>query len=260
MNYNQLNLFTPVKDLQISSVMRDGRTLSLFYLSENIDLVSGLRMMGIKNNLVKYVLVPTIDRPFKFLLSEALKDSIMQIGLRPIRGYLADSDSLFGKNIYVDLNTPLDFFSNKLGVKNKYNTSKYLSLYNMVTNLSSQLSGEEFEKCLLYTIDINKPISNLIYERKVFPLLRDLQAASKNGEFLFNSVVVFLKSNKHGNQFIKVFDSKKKSNFSRIKSLLYDLSTEVFESDDKDDIMNSNQNVEDIKQDLVKELFSRIRL
>ena len=172
----KLRLYTHVTNA-IRFPNKPGENYIVTYFSENSSLVEDYPKLNLRPVDVKITIIP-ITRIPRTRINPPLIKAFKKIGLRPYSSTIKVPSS---KNAYYDLSqylNALDF---------TYHPSNYrqrLSIFikNIVNNSFSNFKN--FEKVLMYSIDLTKPNINKFIDRKFFPILQQLKDESFDFEYL----------------------------------------------------------------------------
>ncbi|MCK5018629.1 MAG: hypothetical protein KAS32_16330, partial [Candidatus Peribacteraceae bacterium] len=219
MIFNKLPLYKAKKLIRFPA--SGEKNVSLAFLSENSNFLDTFNFLNYgPANALRFIFVPTTTKPITKLTS-AYKSSLLERKLRPIKGYFGDFSAVFGKNFYMDLTTYLNAVSNKFKLT-KYNTGRGRSFVNQITDTISGVPEDMYERVLLYSVNLDKPFSESIIQRRFFPIFRRLMDAAKSKEassLPFDKIIYHVYD--HSGSFnILLYDKDKPINIGRIKSIL----------------------------------------
>lgn len=180
MKFDQIPQYTRVVR-KVFFPHRPNNPFLLVYISENSSLVEDYEKLNLRRLDVRHVVVPRTRIPFTFL-NQPLKKIYKDIGL------IAYSSNLVfpkDKNLFFDLTPYLK------KVDDTYKPTTYRQragflIKNVIFNAFSSFAGN-YEKVLIYSIDITQPI-NSFTNRKIFPILKDL----KSGKPSFDHMLLVL--------------------------------------------------------------------
>lgn len=151
----------------------------LLYFSENSSFLEDYKKLGFRLVDLKIVVVPITMVPRTRLVSDTRK-LFKKIG---IYAYNSNMKVPEGKNIVFDLSNYLKSIDITYKPKNYRQRAGFL-IKNLLLK-SFMGYPPNYEKILLYTIDITKPMNSFI-NRKFFPVLQQI----KTEEFPFNSLIM----------------------------------------------------------------------
>lgn len=223
MNYANLKLFQPVKNIVVSPGGVDGKNICFAYLGENVNFFDGLRLVDIKPNFVRWVFIPSMKRPINYIMSSQYRDEILKMGLKPIRGFFSDlSEVDIPRNMYINFDLYLNMLIKRFNITN-FNSIRGNFIINTYLEELDKLDSNDYEKVLLYVINSDKLVSEKMFDKKIFPIFKTL-FESKSGrvvKFPFDKILVLKYSISRGKNFLLVFDKNKKIDISRMKSVFF---------------------------------------
>ena len=224
MQFSNLNLFIKTNDISVQKTPINGRFLSLCVLSENDLTLSSISHSNFSPvTAIKNLVVPNSNAPYKTYMNASYKQDIQGMGYIPIKTDIPDMSKIINKHFYVDITRYLNEISERLNITN-FNNSKYKELFDLYTNYLYNNTNPKYEKVLLYTIDLNKPFSDKLSERKILPLYINLLHNSKNNEFHIPfDKILFCKYNSSiqgSKEFTLIYDKTKKLNISRLRDII----------------------------------------
>jgi DNA-directed RNA polymerase beta subunit len=154
---------------------------ALFYFSENSTLYHDYPKMNLQRIDSKYVVVPITKIPVSRLTSDQRK-IYKSFGLIPYQSnqaYPPNSNVIFDTSQYVSL------------IDQTYKPKTYRQRAGFLLNnffyKSFNSVPNNYQKVLIYTVDINKPINSFI-NRKIFPIIRNM----KSQEISFDHMLLAL--------------------------------------------------------------------
>lgn len=177
--FQSLTQYTRVVD-GVRFLQNKDRPFALFYFSENSTLYDDYPKMKLKRIDARYVVVPITKIPVSRLTADQRK-VYKSFGLLPYQANqkLPSSNIIFDTSKYVSL------------IDQMYKPTTYRQragfLLNNFLYKSFNTFPENYEKVLIYTVDVNKPINSFI-NRKIFPILRNM----KGGEISFDHLLLAL--------------------------------------------------------------------
>jgi DNA-directed RNA polymerase beta subunit len=178
--FQSLTQYTRVVD-GVRFLQNRDRPFALFYFSENSTLYNDYPKMKLKRIDARYVIVPITRIPVSRLTADARK-VYKSFGLLP---YQSNQKLPMSSNIIFDTSQYVSL------IDQMYKPTTYRQragfLLNNFLYKSFNSFPDNYEKVLIYTIDVNKPINSFI-NRKIFPILRNM----KGGEISFDHMLLGL--------------------------------------------------------------------
>ncbi|MCK5021452.1 MAG: hypothetical protein KAS32_30855, partial [Candidatus Peribacteraceae bacterium] len=217
MIFNKLPLYRPKNNIRFP--VTGDKNVCLAFLSENSTFLDSYNYINYGPlSALRFIFVPTTTKPITKLTS-SYKKALVERKLRPVKGYFGDFSSVFGKNFYMDLTTYLNAVSSKFNLK-RFNTGRGFGFVNQITDTLSGVPEDMFERVLLYSVNLDKPFSESIIQRKFFPIFRRLKDASKGTDSLpFDKIIYHVYD--HSSSFnILLYDKSQPINIGRIKAIL----------------------------------------
>jgi DNA-directed RNA polymerase beta subunit len=157
------------------------RPFVLFYFSENSTLYEDYPKMNLRRIDARYIVVPITQIPVSRLTGDQRK-VYKSFGLLPFQSnqvYPLNANIIFDTSKYVSL------------IDKMYKPTTYRQragfLLNNFLYKSFNSFPDNYEKVLIYTVDVNKPINSFI-NRKIFPILRTM----KGDEISFDHMLMAL--------------------------------------------------------------------
>lgn len=223
MNFYFQKLFVPYETLILPLNSPTGKNNCFYFYGENVNFIETYNFLNIKKQNFKHIFVPTVDRPRSFLTPEYYK-ILKDRQLIPVKGRLGEYSKLHPFNFFFDATKYLNAIDLKYNVK-QFNTGIGPKLYREYINTISGIDKTVFDTTLLYAVNLDKPIPNKLFHRKIFVIFDMLQLhfAGKLETLPFEKVNLFI-FNKDGGRYIKLYDvNAKNNNINRVKQLLLDL-------------------------------------
>jgi len=160
---------------------KPGDNFAITYFSENSTFLEDYPKLNLRPVDIRINVIPITKIPRTRITPNLIK-SFKKVGLY---SYSSSVKVPSGKNIFYDLSQYLK------AIDYTFNPSNYrqrLSIFikNMTNNSFSNF--KDFEKVLMYSIDLTKPNLNKFIDRKFFPILEQL----KDGSFGFNHLILCL--------------------------------------------------------------------
>lgn len=229
MIYNNLRLFRPVNDLIIPSKGIDNKNIALLFLPENTTFLESFASMGISHKYVRNVFVPTTKVPFTTGMRAEYRQVLLDYKMFPIRGLIGgDYSDLVGKNFYMDTSLVLDRVISRWELK-RYNNGKSFNFIWGITNWIGGFPETQFERVLLYAVNLDKFVPDKITERRIYPIYYQLkQHQLGKVELPFDKILLFFYDHT-GRRFTLLFDKNVNLNLGRIKKIL-----QITQDDDPD--------------------------
>jgi len=211
------------KTNQIKFPLNKDKPFYIVYMGENSTFIESFKKFNFRytdifNVIIPLTRVPTVTR----LLPEERKE------YRKIKWIPRTSNDTIpkGRSLVYDLSK---FFT---AVENKFHPLTWrFRVGNLLKNmLNRSFSGapENYEKILMYHIDVTKPFNDLI-NSKIFPVLLDL----RNGIIQFDHLLLCITG--HNGTTYRLLIKDKNFDISRIKSYIRNVHQENFENDEIND-------------------------
>lgn len=154
---------------------------ALIYFSENSSFIEDYPKINLKRLDARVVLVPTTKIP-RTRLTPDLKKEYKELGLYAFNTNVKLPQN---RNIILDLSTYLKAMDEKYKLKG-YRQRGALFINDILSNID-RVFPAEYERVLMYSIDITKPFNNFI-DRKIFPILLNL----KRDQYNYNNLMFTL--------------------------------------------------------------------
>lgn len=244
MQLKDIKLYRPVQRILIPPAGYKGKNYCLISLNENCNFLDAFPYMGIKKNFVKYVFVPTTQRPRTRLTNDYRKE-LLGHGLRGVRGNFGNYTGLEGKNFYLDTNLYINSIIDLFNIE-RFNLGRAMMFMNSIINSFSSISPDLYERVLLYAVNLEKPIPTNIRTKRIYPVFDMLAEHAKLKTYPqnFERFILFF-YDYSGGRFISLYEKGKPINAARIKIILTKLQIEKTEDIKK-------QENEEFIDDLVK--------
>lgn len=243
-----LKLYRPVKDLRIPVMGIDGKKICLAFFGENVTFLESYRFLGIKPNFVKRVFVPRVPKPVRTYLNAQYKRALMAHKLLPKTGVFGDFSSVDDVNFYLDYSAQVEGLIKRYRIY-KYHDSRSNKFLVPLLDTLSGVPQDKYERILLYTVSLDKPIPKKIFYKRIFMVFKMLwQWKSKPEETLlpFDKVLMFMYGAKHGGRYVLLFDKDKKiNNIARLKAILLALRNDNFELETDEEAERDAQEISD---------------
>lgn len=222
MQYSSLNLFVKYNDIFLAKSPIQDKFISIMILSENDNTLNTLNKISFAGKTVKQVIVPNSLAPFRTYMSADYKSELQKFGFIPYKSDINDLNKVSGKHIFIDTNKYIYEVSEKLHVK-IFNNTKFRTLFdsyfnNIVSNLNTN-----YEKVLLYSLNLDMPFSDKLLNRKFLPIYINMIKNIKNYDKVspFDKIIFYAYSNKFGiSDYYLVYDKNKKFNPNKIKTIV----------------------------------------
>lgn len=253
MNFKNLKLWTPTETLTIPPIgIEDGtnkKNICFFYIGDNVSFLDSYNSFNINKKAIRYLYIPTILKPVKAWMDPALRKRILKYGLRPVKGLLGNYSDLEEKNFFFDTSLYFNALDNRYKIT-RYNTEKIISFYSNFLKSLEGIPSEKYEKTIIYSFNLDKPINESMVLKRFYPLYYMLLQWEKDkaNTIPFDKIILFL-YNTEGCRFIKIFDIfSNNNNVSRIKSIITRIKTTEKKRDiDGKNILASNMAEEEAK-------------
>ena len=230
MNYNSIRSFKILKGLiNIPIKQEDGRNVCITLLSENQDFLSTFNYLPFRLATLRYVFVPTINKPMRTYLTPEYKKAIMEHKLRPVKGILGEFEMVKERNFYLDFSLYMNMIKTRFKAI-KFLTGRPLLLLNQMINAMRLVPKDKYENVLIYSVNLDEYIDPRIRFRKIWPIVLMLQAYQKGivKDLPFERLMLHVFDKTSKNLLIQLYSSKtdKQINLGRIRALLMQLNTE----------------------------------
>ena len=247
MNYSNLKLFLEYNSVRFTKSPINDKYLSFLVLSENDNTLSSLTNIKFDGDPIRNYIVPTSFAPFRTYMNSDYKTNIKNSGFIPIKSNVHEINKFNNKHNYIDINRYFDTIIDRMNT-NVFNNKKYIELFNNYIKSICNYIPTNFEKNLIYTINIDKEFSDKLLNRKILPLYLSLL----NGEQIpLNKIfIVYYSIKNNTKEFVLLYDSTKKENISKIRSLLL-----KYKYNKKEEIMNDkpiDDTIYDFDEDEIK--------
>lgn len=202
----------------------------LVYISENSSLVEDYQKLNLRRLDVRHVVVPRTRVPYT-MLNQPLRKIYKDLGLLSY-----GSNMMFpkDKNLFFDL-TP---YFKKIDATYKPTTYRQRAgflIKNVLFKAFASFAGN-YEKVLIYSVDITQPINSFV-NRKIFPLLKDL----KDGKPPFDHMLLVVTD--EGSARYRLLVKNKDYKFERILGLLKRIKIVSTEEEKEEEIDKASADV-----------------
>lgn len=247
--FSSLRQYTNVTD-GIRFPNTSGNNFIITYFPENSNLLEDYPKLNFKLIDSRINVIPLTKIP-RTRLTPALLKSFKNLG---IMSYPSTTKIPPGKNLFYDLSTYLK------AIDSTYNPINYRQRLNIfIKNIVNQsyIGYENFQKVLLYTIDITKPNINKFVDRKIFPIVQQL----KDNSFEFDHLVFCLITHSGPKYRLLVKDKKFKLEkvIVYLKSIKLDVETEEFEEDKNEIDYAVNKVMDQIKTKIPTKNIEKVK-
>lgn len=235
MQYKSLKLYRPVPNIIIPPAGVDKKHICLAIITENHKFLDAFNFMNIKQSQVRSVFVPTTKKP-KTMLTPQYKENLLAHKLRPVRGYFGNYSNVIGKNFYLDLSNLINYTSTKYNL-NKFNTGRAFMMVNRTIDTLQGVPEEDFERVLLYTVNLDAPIPSNLRRRKIYPIYKALKLELEQS---FDKLLLFFYDHS-GGRFVLLHDKTKPVKIGRIRAILLKMETidqEVLDDSENDIVVD----------------------
>ena len=221
MQYNSLRLYIPAPNVIFPMKLKDGRNISLTFLSENSNFLNTVNFIPTRRNTMRHIFVPTIIRPVVSRLTQDYKKELMNKGFFPRYGKSGEYKSVKNTNFILDYSKYISSIEKRYRIK-KYNVGRPLFLMNNLMNSMKQIPSNEYERVLFYSISLDEYIPSKFKFRKIYPIYIMLAAHERGTieELPFDKILLHVFDHSSQGRIVLLYDKDKKTNISRIKSLL----------------------------------------
>lgn len=271
MNYKNLKLFRKFNSLLIPLKTNEGKNICITLFGENENSIETVLNSGIKKSWVKLFFVPNTKPPVRTYMDGKYRSKITkETGLRPIKGNFEDIDAIQNKNFYIDSNYYIEGLMDKFKF-NRFNQKRPFNFFNRHLSKVENVNNETYERCLLYSMNLNKPVPKGVFKKKFFTVLYKLRLAEleKNNyeNFPFDKIILLTHS-EEGRMFTLLFDKSfgERNSFNRIRNILMRIESDgivdenlgnvekVDENDNNDKIMEKIK-IQDLLGDIDPEEY-----
>ena len=242
MRYNSIKPFRPTRDVMVPTKGYKGKNYSFFFLPENHDFLDSFRIMGIEPKNVKYVLIPQTKTPIATHITGSYRKELMDNKLIAKTGILGgDYSEFYGNNFYFDASN----FINTVIDRKHYKTFRSGPGNRFITDIVESFSSvpeSQYNRVLLYSINMDDHLSEKIQNRKFYPIYEMLyyKSTNKRESLPFDQILLFLYTSNDA-KFTLIYDKDEKINMGRIKALMNKVqSTDAFVVD-QDEIETRSQ-------------------
>jgi len=230
-----------------------GQNFAITYFSENSSLIEDYYKLNLKLIDAKITIIPITKIPRTRLTPELTK-VYKKLGLTP---YPSNSKVSSGKNIIYDLSQYLN------SIDQVYHPSNYrqrLSMFIKNSTNQSFTTFKNFNKVLLYSIDLNKESINKFIDRKFFPIIQQL----KDGSFSFDHLILCLITPSGARYRLLVKDRTFKLDriITLLKSIKKGMNTEELEKEENDEVNTdqaTNQIMNNISNDILPNNINTVK-
>ena len=257
--FDSLSPYILVKDIRfgtdIDKIQDDqGKTITskrprlIIYYSENSTFLEDYPYLKINKIDTRTVIIPTTKIPRSFLTTNIQKN-YMEYGLRSI----TDRQKIHKMDAILDLSNFMSSVETQLHLKH-YRQRGYIIVNDILQRLCGQYA--DFDKILLYSIDLEKPMPRSIMDRKIFPILMSI----KEEAFPFDDMLLFTRSEKKSGYRLLMKD--KIYNFNRMnqvmRSIIPKKKSNEIESDNEAIVDKITQKVAGLVSDENKEKMKQV--
>jgi len=219
MQYKNLKLYKLVPNIIIPPTGVDKKHVCLGIVTENHNFLDAFNFINIKQSQVRTIFVPTTKKP-KTMLTPQYKEKILDHKLRPMRGFFGDYSNVLGKNFYLDLSNLINYTTIKYKF-NKFNTGRSMLMINRTIDTIAGVPESDYERVILYSVNIDAPIPQNIRRRKIFPIFQSLKEGL---DLPFDKLLLFFYDHS-GGRFVLLYDKTKPVNIGRIRAILLKMET-----------------------------------
>lgn len=218
MHFNNIKPFIPVDDIIIPPNGVDNKFISITVLGENTDFFNTVNKMNLGKTRIKYVFLPSTKAPMRTFMDMTYRKNVIDMKLKPIKKEFDEISGFDKNNFYLDSTFYLNKALNKWKI-DKFNTKRAVWVVNNFFDNINKLSGDKFQKVLIYSVDTSTvKQTNLMY-KKILPIYLKLL---KEGKCQFDKIILFT-YNSTEKSFTLLYDKDKKINLARIRKILISL-------------------------------------
>lgn len=224
-NFKSMRQYTVVDGIRFPNVEKH---FALTYFSENSNFLSDYSKLNIRKTDVKVAIIPTTKIPRTRLTGELLK-KYKSLGLKPYTSTVKTPES---QNLIFDLSEYLN------AIDSSYTPSNYRQrLSNFITNMIDRSFSDykDYEKVLIYSVDLTKPDLNKFIDSKFFPIFQQL----KDDSFSFDHLILCTIT-PSGAKYRLLMKDK---NFKVEKIISYLKQIKLFRSDDEEETDDDNEEI-----------------
>jgi len=220
MLYKDINLFKTIDRLVIPASGIDNKNIALLFFPENTTFIESFQFMNINPRYIKHVFIPVTKIPFNTRLEGGYRKILQDFKLIPFQNVIGgDYSELLGKNFYIDTSTILGKVSEKWSLE-KYNSGKSLNFINSIVNWLGGFPQTQFERVLLYVVNLNSLVPPKILNRRIFPVYDMIYNYSLGKvELPFDKLLMYFYDHT-GGRWVLLFDRNKKPNLARMKKII----------------------------------------
>lgn len=217
MNYSSLKLYVEYNSVRFTKSPIDDKFLSFLVISENDNTLSSISHTKFDGEPIRNYIVPTSFAPFRTYMNSDYKTGIKDSGYIPIKSNVYELNKFNNKHNFIDVNRYFDAIIDRMHT-NVFNNKKYIDLFNSYIKSVCNYIPSNFKKNLLYTINIDNEFSDKLLNRRILPLYLSLLNNEKIP--LDKIFIVYYSVKNNTKEFILLYDSEKKENISKIRSIL----------------------------------------
>ena len=202
----------------------------LVYISENSSLIEDYQRLNLRRMDIRHVVVPKTRVPVT-LLNGPLRKIYKALGLISYSTVMVFPKD---KNLFYDL-TPFFKKVDAVYKPTTYRTRAGFLIQNSIFNSFTSFTGN-YQKVLVYSVDITKPI-NSFPNRKIFPILRQI----KDGNINFDHMLLTVLDEGSARHRVLIKDGDYK--FPRILSLLKSIKIQNTEEEKEEELNKASSEV-----------------
>lgn len=250
MNYKHLKLFKKTESIMVPLKMPNDKNICMVLFGENDDSISIVKASGIKKSWIKWFFVPNTKPPVRTYMDGKYRMKIVsETGLRPVKGNFEDIDAISNRNFYIDASCYIDSLMDKFNFQ-RFNQKRPYGFFNRHIENVNHVDSESFEKCLLYSVNMDKPFDKNIFKRRIFTILYRLKQSEneKNNyeSFPFDKILMMVHGENIGRYYVLLFDKNMgvRNRFNRVRSYIMKLVPGMQINDDNVETDETDNNVD----------------
>lgn len=199
------------------------KNVSLVYLPENSNFLNDYRHFNIQQSWVKYVVVPTTNRPVTRLTPQ-YRSALVSHKLRPIKTNLGIYDDVSDSNFFLDLSQYINASKSMYKISNKWNSARGILTINNILNSLTTISQDTHYRVLLYSVCLSNPLSTKYTQRMAYPIYNLVRNAVKdNLDLPFDKILLYTYNSTESN-YTMIYDKEQGgTKISRFRNFIFNL-------------------------------------